>query len=206
MISGLVNARFGQYSGRPKKASETGQSKSAGEFGQMMSTRSKKPPVKDSISAKDMEIEIPARKKATAKDIAELAAKYDPERMSRREYVDFLDELVDRGLVNKDELESLGYYGYIPIARDTGEDLPTIIVYDVPDSSFTNQYRQYYDPLMGRPDGFEYFKGNMLALAKNMAAWKPSFGNCKANVAFNLGLSESFASMSAILEAMKNGR
>lgn len=51
------------------------------------------------------------RKALTKDDIAALAAQYNPGKMSQEEYDAFLEDLVERGVLSKQELVRLGYKG-----------------------------------------------------------------------------------------------
>lgn len=52
--------------------------------------------------------------------VKELAEKYGGGRMSQEQYDDFLDELVNRGVLTRDEIKYMGYEGWIICSADDG--------------------------------------------------------------------------------------
>ncbi len=55
------------------------------------------------------------RRELTEDELNELANKYDPTNMTREEYDSFLDDLVEQGILSKNELGPLGYHGFITV-------------------------------------------------------------------------------------------
>lgn len=113
----------------------------------------------------------------TKEDIKELAANYDPTNMTQEEYDSFLDDLIEKGVLEKDDLKYIDYRGdAVPFGAlvcvgkwDLLENGPfkgnmggTLTWTGVSGSAPTVSYRPS--------------DGNALAWAKRMSLWKPSSG------------------------------
>lgn len=156
---------------------------------------------------KEQELAVP-RKQASGEDIAELAAKYDPENMSQQEYDAFLRDLVDRGILRKHEIGRLGYNGITVVGELTEDSFlhGSITCQAVDDSiwdSFGGMFR--YLAFRGTTLGLRDTYGNALALARIMGSWKTTSGS-PDQVAFENRKSEGYAVMADVLEAMQARR
>lgn len=58
------------------------------------------------------EAKTAVRTKLSNQDIAELAGKYDPHHMSQNQYDAFLDTLVEKGVLSREDTRRLGYNGF----------------------------------------------------------------------------------------------
>ncbi len=117
----------------------------------------------------------PPRKTATAADIAELAAKYRPTSMSQREYDSFLEDLADKGILNQNDLEVLGYRGLIVIGRVSDEFFTEnhgSSVYDFDDSVWRGPMTSAL--FAGSMVSLEAVYGNVLTMTRIKSAWKPN--------------------------------
>ena len=117
----------------------------------------------------------PPRKTATAADIAELAAKYRPTRMSQREYDSFLEDLADKGILNQNDLEVLGYRGLTVIGRMSDEYFTEnhgSNVYDFDASAWRGPMTSAL--FAGSMVSLEAVYGNVLTMTRIKSAWKPN--------------------------------
>lgn len=119
------------------------------------------------------------RAELTQEDVKELAAHYDPDNMTQEEYDSFLDDLIEKGVLEKDDLKYIDYRGdAVPFGAlvcvsnwdwDLLENGPmkggmggTFSWTGASGSAPTVSYRPS--------------DGNALVWAKRMSLWKPSSG------------------------------
>lgn len=117
----------------------------------------------------------PPRKTATAADIAELAAKYRPTGMSQREYDSFLEDLVDKGILHKNDIDVLGYRGCIVIGQLSDEyftENHSSNVYDFDASAWRGPMTSAL--FEGSMVSLEAVYGNVLTMTRIKSAWKPN--------------------------------
>lgn len=135
-----------------------------------------------------------SRKKLTSEDISELATKYDPSKMSQEEYDSFLDDMVGKGVLRKDELGQLGYHGLVNVTFAIG-------CYSADAKSLSsNPYGIY-----GLAHGLSDTDGNALALAKLASLWQPCAGSTAFFAAAERKIS-AFDAMAEVLEAIQDYR
>lgn len=140
---------------------------------------------------------IASKAKLTDSDIAELAQKYNPNKMTQTEYDSFLDDLLDIGVLKKDEIGQLGYHG-------------CVVVGSLAEGGFgfgCGCYQASFESINKSPYGFAMSlsdaNGDALAYAKLMALWKPGSGS-DGFLAFAEKGNNSFTALADILEAMQN--
>lgn len=202
MISGLTGiSRYDTV----VACSSVASTKGAGEFQQKAVEQAPNASVLDAIS-KRSNTPLPQRKKATDEDIAELAEKYNPVRMSQKEYDAFLGDLMDRGIIAEEDLGRLGYLGLFACGIDDGSGEPQITVYDTPTvGDMKGLGVPYYDPEVTDP--VKWFNtGNRLAYAKYMARQKPSSASSQTAFDFAADTYSAFSTVADILQAMQSQR
>lgn len=131
----------------------------------------------------------------------ELATKYDPSNMTQEEYDSLLDDLVEEGILCKNELGPLGYHGWIIVGSlaegGTGLSGGTLSVDTA--TLHTNPFYQRYGLAFSLSDT----DGNALAYAKLMALLTPTSGLTAGWLTFAEKRQSSFEALAGILEAMQ---
>lgn len=146
------------------------------------------------------------RAELTQEDIKELAAKYAPDDMTQEEYDAFLDDLIEKGVMEKEDLKYIDYRGDLipngqfvrvssadPSLWEEGGGLICV-------SSWTGDFRPSYTAFDARPDS-----ANVLAWAKEISLWKPHgpFGSLSdaANRRYDI-----YTTLAKALDAMQRQR
>lgn len=145
------------------------------------------------------------RKKLTKSELAELtadlAAKYDPSNMTQEEYDSLLDDLVEEGILSRNELGPMGYHGFIVVGSlaegGTGASGGTLSVDTA--TLHNNPFYQRYGLAFSLSDT----DGNALAYAKLMALLKPTSGITAGWLTFAEKRQSSFQALADVLEAMQ---
>lgn len=136
-----------------------------------------------------------------AKLTAELAAKYDPSNMTQEKYDSLLDDLVEEGILSKNELGPMGYHGFIVVGSlaegGTGVSGGTLSVDTA--TLHNNPFYQRYGLAFSLSDT----DGNALAYAKLMASMTPTSGVTAGWLNFAEKRQSSFQVLADILEAMQ---
>lgn len=136
-----------------------------------------------------------------AKLATELAAKYDPVNMKQEEYDSLLDDLVEEGILCKNELGPLGYHGWIIVGSlaegGTGSSGGTLSV-DTATLHNDPFYQRY-----GLAFSLSDTDGNALAYAKLMALLTPTSGITAGWLTFAEKRQSSFEALAGVLEAMQ---
>lgn len=147
---------------------------------------------------KEEPAEAPPRKALTKDDIAALAAQYNPGKMSQEEYDAFLEDLVERGVLSKQELTRLGYKGYTVVGSAAFDSMgfgagsvSWAAVQDLPGQNPFNLYHSLLDA-----------GGDVLAWAKVEAILNHS-SESPTHLNFLKGTQDAFQAMLEVLEAMQ---
>lgn len=144
------------------------------------------------------------RKELTKADIAELASKYDPKNMSQEEYDAFLEDMVEREFLSRDEIGRLGYEGAIVCGtidpNETGDFLGGGIV-----------YRADINKLPGRnPLALSYSlsdaNGDILNWVMVQSIMEPFSAASEAQLNFAKGTSDAYKALYNVLEAIQAKR
>lgn len=145
--------------------------------------------------------ETPPRKALTKDDIAALAAQYNPGKMSQEEYDAFLEDLVERGVLSRQELGRLGYKGYTVVGSAAFDSMgfgagsvSWAAVQDLPGQNPFNLYHSLLDA-----------GGDVLAWAKVQAILNHS-SDSPAQLDFLKGTQDAFQALLVVLEAMQSQR
>ena len=139
------------------------------------------------------------RKKLTDSDLAELAEKYDPSKMTQEEYDALLDDLVDKGVLKKDEVGQLGYHGCVVVGSlAEGGFGFGVGCYQIDGKDLTR------DPF-GLCVGLSDTNGDALSYAKLMSLWKPASGSA-GFLAFAEKGQDSFTALADALDAIESRR
>ena len=150
------------------------------------------------------------RRELTKDELKELATrlaeKYDPSNMTQEEYDSFLDDLVDEGILSRNQLGQLGYHGTFVLGslKDAtigemggiymrSEDIMT---------HHNNPYYQRYGYAMSLSDT----KGDALAYASLMSILYPGKGNSAYFQNYGEKRQSNFEAMANVLEAMQRQR
>ena len=132
---------------------------------------------------------------------ARLAEKYDPSNMTQEEYDSFLDDLVEEGILSKNQLGQLGYHGMMVVGSlaegGTGMNYFGASVADSNNPDWSTYFSRY-----GFAFTLQDTKGDALAYAKLMSLWKPAAGP-DGWLNFAEKQCDSFSVMANILEAMQ---
>lgn len=123
--------------------------------------------------------------------ILELAKKYDPEQMTQEEYVSFVDELVEEGVLTEWDKNFIGYSNMVCLGDPDGEWWGQFCVTDVgPIGSKTLNTLSDAD-------------GNLLKWAEHTTSWNVIIGgdNCYNSIRIR-----EFQKMLPIINAMSNAR
>lgn len=150
---------------------------------------------------KEKPAEAPPREALTKDDIAALAAQYNPGKMSQEEYDAFLEDLVERGVLSKQELGRLGYKGYTVVGSAAFDSM------GFGAGSFSYVGTQY---LPGQNPFNLYHSlldagGDVLAWARVQAILNHS-SDSPAQLDFLKGTQDAFQAMLEVLEAMQSQR
>lgn len=119
----------------------------------------------------------------TKEDIKELAASYDPSKMSSDEFSAFLDKLVEKGVLEQEELKYIGHQNdYVVVADGEGvgwdwksqneyfgQLFASSRVWTGSDTPWNSVKSAYYSTTHARGD-------DVLTWAKVMSLWKPLSG------------------------------
>ena len=149
------------------------------------------------------------RRELTKQELNELAAglarKYDPSHMTQEEYDSFLDDLVEEGILSRNQLGQLGYHGFVvlgcsPEEMKSGwggfcsrsEDITT---------HHNNPYYQRYGYAMSLSDT----KGDALAYASLMSLIHPGSGSASFRD-YIAKQQSNYEAMANVLEAMQRQR
>ena len=148
------------------------------------------------------------RRELTKQELNELAArlaqKYDSSNMTQKEYDSFLDDLVDEGILSRNQLGQLGYHGFVVLGSlsDLGsgwvgtsscsEDIMT---------HHNNPYYQRYGYAMSLSDT----KGDALAYASLMSLLHPGSGSASFRD-YIAKQQSNYEAMANVLEAMQRQR
>lgn len=150
---------------------------------------------------KEEPAETPPRKTLTKDDAAALAAQYNPGKMSQEEYGAFLGDLVERGILSKQELGRLGYKGYAVVGPAVFDgkgfgagSVSCVAVQNLPGQNPFNLYHSLLDA-----------GGDVLAWAKVQAILNHS-SNPQTQLDFRKGTQNAFQAMLEVLEAMQSQR
>lgn len=135
---------------------------------------------------------------------AELAAKYDPANMTQEEYDSLLDDLVDQGILSKNELGPMGYHGWITVGSlapgGTGANCGGALSVDTETLHSNSFYRRY-----GLAWSLSDTNGNAFAYAQLMALLKPHSGT-DGWLTFAEKRQSSFEALANVLDAMQEHR
>jgi len=142
--------------------------------------------------------DAPPRKTLTKEEIAALAAQYNPGKMTQAEYDAFLEDLVERGVLSKQELTRLGYKGYTVVGSAAFDSMgfgagsvSWAAVQDLPGQNPFNLYHSLLDA-----------NGDVLAWAKVEAILNHS-SESPTHLNFLKGTQDAFQAMLEVLEAMQ---
>lgn len=136
--------------------------------------------------------EVFSRKKLTEEDAKALAEKYDPSSMTQEEYDSLLDELVEKSILQKNEMGYLGYLGLVkvgewdlvsPLSRGGAE-------------VYTGGMAGFSDDLLMSRYSLADFSGDALAMIRARSLWEP------ANDPDGF-LTKSYDANTALLNALK---
>lgn len=150
---------------------------------------------------KEEPAETPPRKTLTRDEIAALAAQYNPGKMSQEEYDAFLEDLVERGVLSKQELTRLGYKGYTVVGSAAFDSMgfgagsmSYVSTQYLPGQNPFNLYHSLLDA-----------GGDVLAWAKVQAILNHC-SDSPAQLDFLKGTQDAFQAMLEVLEAMQSER
>lgn len=147
-----------------------------------------------------------SRRELTNEEIKELASDYDPTHMTQEEYDSFLDALIERGVLEKQDLRYIDYRGdLIP----DGE-LICVGYWDLLDNgAFQDSMAGglTWTGASGRAPNISYrpTNANVLAWAKEMSLWKP-VGNTNSLLEAENWRSGIFAVLADVLDSMQRKR
>ena len=150
------------------------------------------------------------RRELTKQELNELAArlaeKYDPSNMTQEEYDSFLDDLVEEGILSRNQLGQLGYHGWVVLGSLKDATLSEmggcyIRSKDIM-TPHNNPYYQRYGYAMSLYDT----KGNALAYASLMSILYPGSGSSAYFQNYAEKKQSNFEAMANVLEAMQRQR
>ena len=130
---------------------------------------------------------------------ARLARKYDPCNMTQEEYDSFLDDLVEEGILSRNQLGQLGYHGMICLGSGW-----MIGSYRCSEDIMTHHNNPYYQRY-GYATTLSDTKGNALAYASLMSILYYGSGNA-AFQNYAEKKQSNFEAMAQVLEAMQRQR
>ena len=153
--------------------------------------------------------EVFTRAELTKADIKELAAQYDPDNMTQEEYDSFLEDLIERGVLEKEDLKYIDYRGdLIP----NGE-LVCVGTWDMSEGgdpfqgicSFTWTGASGLRPTFLPLSSYRPTNSNVLAWAKELSLWKPTGTNITL-LAANNRRNDIFTVLASTLDSMQRQR
>ena len=107
-----------------------------------------------------------SRRELTGEELGELAEKYDPNSMTQEEYDALLEELVEKGVLKKSEMTSLGYRGMVLLGQ-----LEPGSFHDIESWQRSMIWAVRSNPLPADVSGLDDFDGSALAMVKSRARW-----------------------------------
>ena len=132
-----------------------------------------------------------SRRELTGEELGELAGKYDPGNMIQEEYDALLEELVERGVLKKSELTSLGYRGMVVFGQvEPGG------YHDLESWRRAAQWAVRAGTIPADGRCLEDFEGNALAMAKLFSRWELA-------VESNAFLAQRYDASTALLDVMR---
>lgn len=188
---------FGYLPGSDKPAMRWGR-----EFRAMMAEKA----AQEKRKAEEAAAEPFTRAELTQEDIKELAAKYAPDDMTQEEYDAFLDNLIEKGVLEKEDLKYIDYRGdLIPNGQliCVGSADPSLWEMGAASSvspHWTGDFRPSYTDLDARPDS-----ANVLAWAKEISLWKPHGPSGSLSDAANRRY-DIYTTLAKALDAMQRQR
>lgn len=133
-----------------------------------------------------------SRRELTGEELGELAEKYDPGNMTQEEYDALLEDLVEKGVLKKSEMTSLGYRGMVVVGQIEGS------YHDIESwrrcAETALRARAKLLPADGRC--LEDFEGNALAMAKLFSRWEPA-------IEFDALLAKKYDLNTVLLDVMR---
>lgn len=147
----------------------------------------------------------PARKtpsRAELAELAELAAKYNPRRMTQAEYDSFLENLVDKGILSKSDLDHLGYRGMVVLGPESEGAYSWGVTsrWDVSGMSLS-QLRGFTGAASLADAG-----GDALTMARLLACQKPCAATSPEALAFAQESADAYRALAEALEAVQARR
>ncbi|MDE6841750.1 MAG: hypothetical protein K2P49_13110 [Oscillospiraceae bacterium] len=144
----------------------------------------------------------PARKTPSREDLAELAAKYNPRRMTQAEYDSFLENLVDKGILSKSDLDHLGYRGMVVLGPESEGAYSWGVTsrWDVSGMSLS-QLRGLAGVASLADAG-----GDALTMAKLLSLQKPCAATSPEALAFAQESADAYRALAEALEAVQARR
>lgn len=144
----------------------------------------------------------PARKTPSREDLAELAAKYNPRRMTQAEYDSFLENLVDKGILSKGDLDHLGYRGMVVLGPESEGAYSWGVTsrWDVSGMSLS-QLRGFTGAASLADAG-----GDALTMARLLACQKPCAATSPEALAFAQESADAYRALAEALEAVQARR
>ena len=148
------------------------------------------------------------RRELTKKQLNELAArlarKYDPTHMTQEEYDSFLDDLVEEGILSRNQLGQLGYHGCVVL----GCSLENLTSWGGSCSYSKDIMTLHNDPFYqryGYINSLSDAKGNALAYATMMSWLYPGSGSASFRD-YIAKQQSNYEAMANVLEAMQRQR
>ncbi len=144
----------------------------------------------------------PARKTPSRAELAELAAKYNPRRMTEAEYDSFLEDLVDKGILSKSDLGHLGYRGMVVLGPESegAHSWGVTSRWDVSGMSLS-QLRGLAGVASLADAG-----GDALTMAKLLSLQKPCAATSPEALAFAQESADAYRALAEALEAVQARR
>lgn len=144
----------------------------------------------------------PARRTPSREDLAELAAKYNPRRMTQAEYDSFLEDLVDKGILSKSDLGHLGYRGMVVLGVESegAHSWGVTSRWDVSGMSLS-QLRGFTGAASLADAG-----GDTLTMARLLACQKPCAATSPEALAFAQESADAYRALAEALEAVQARR
>lgn len=144
----------------------------------------------------------PARRTPSREDLAELAAKYNPRRMTQAEYDSFLENLVDKGILSKGDLDHLGYRGMVVLGPESEGAYSWGVTsrWDVSGMSLS-QLRGFTGAASLADAG-----GDALTMAKLLSLQKPCAATSPEALAFAQESADAYRALAEALEAVQARR
>lgn len=144
----------------------------------------------------------PARRTPSRADLAELAAKYNPRRMTQAEYDSFLEDLVDKGILSKSDLGHLGYRGMVVLGPESegAHSWGVTSSWDASGMSLS-QLRGFTGAASLADAG-----GDALTMARLLACQKPCAATSPEALAFAQESADAYRALAEALEAVQARR